>query len=366
VKLNPESANMSVSRRDFLAGTCAAGTAALIAGRPNAVNAAPSESAQDASPAGSFSFIHLTDQHVTHRRHAPDGYRKCIAALNALKHAPDFVLMGGDMVFDGNYTAKDDYENQIRLFQEITAELKYPWYPCLGNHDVLGWSPREKVASCDPHYGKKLILESLEMDEPYYSFDHRGWHFAVLDSAFPNRNRRGILQVPYLGKEQLEWLAYDLGAAGDRPKIAVVHVAAFCNVGQIQGDRKRRAMDGSMVIWDTKQLRNILERHHVKLLLQGHSHRVEDTFWNGTWYVTSAAASGAWWAGSWSGSNPGYTVVRCSGDVVTWTHESYDWQPHLDPADTVERQKIAEQEAQIANQIRLRDLERAGQRLSRG
>jgi len=57
--------------------------------------------------------------------------------------------------------------------------LKYPWYPCLGNHDVLGWSPREKVASCDPHYGKKLILESLEMDEPYYSFDHRGWHFAV-------------------------------------------------------------------------------------------------------------------------------------------------------------------------------------------
>ena len=79
-------------------------------------------------------------------------------------------------------------------------------------------------------------------------------------------------------------------AAGDRPKIAVVHVAAFCNVGQISGDPKHLAMDGSMVIWDTKELRKVLERHNVKLVLQGHSHRVEDTFWNGTWYVTSPAA----------------------------------------------------------------------------
>ena len=39
----------------------------------------------------------------------------------------------------------DDYQNQIRLFKDITRELKYPWHPCLGNHDVLGWGPREKV-----------------------------------------------------------------------------------------------------------------------------------------------------------------------------------------------------------------------------
>ncbi len=357
---------MCVSRRDFLAGTCAAGTAALIAGRRDKVSAAHPETPQEPASAGSFSFIHLTDQHVTHRRHAPDGYRKCIAALNGLEKAPDFVLMGGDMVFDGNYTSKDDYENQIRLFKEINSELNYPWHPCLGNHDVLGWSPREKVASSDPHYGKKLILDSLEMDAPYYSFDHQGWHFSVLDSAYPDTRQDGILQIPRLGDKQLEWLAYDLGAAGDRPKIAVVHVAALCNVGQLQGDRERLAMDGAMVIWDTKPLRDVLERHNVKLLLQGHSHRIEDTFWNGTWYVTSAAASGAWWAGSWTGSEPGYTVVHCHGDEVTWTHESYPWQPHLDPEDTVERQKIAEQKAEVANQCRLRDLERAGPKQSRG
>lgn len=349
---------MTVSRRHFLAGACAAGAAGFLDGRTNQSLAAIDA---EQSPC-SFSFIHLTDQHVTHRRHAPDGYRQCIAAINAIAPEPDFVLMGGDMVFDGCYTAKDDYQNQIRLFQEITADLKCPWRPCLGNHDILGWSPREKVAPSDPDYGRKLILDSLQMSAPYYSFDHKGWHFTVLDSAYPDQRKSGLVQIPRLGEEQLEWLAYDLGAAGDRPKIVAVHVAALCNVGQLTGNRKRLAMDGAMIVWDTLELRKILERHGVKLLLQGHSHRPEDTFWNGTWYVTSAAASGAWWAGEWSGAPTGFTIVRCDGDHVTWTHESYPWQEQLDPEDTLEREKIAELHAFRAEQTRLRDLERAGRR----
>jgi 3',5'-cyclic-AMP phosphodiesterase len=358
---------MNVSRREFLAsgvaGSIAAGAAGMLIGGGSGA-AASHDSQPSTGPAGSFNFVHLTDQHITHRRHAPEGYGKCIAAINAIKPAPDFVLMGGDMVFDGCYTAKDDYQNQIRLFKEITRELKYPWHPCLGNHDVLGWSAREKVAPSDPGYGKRMLMDALEWREPYYSFDHKGWHFAVLDSAYPAKRDGRIVQEPRIGPKQLEWLGYDLGAAGDRPKIAVVHVAAFCNVGQINGDPKYLAMDGNMVVWDTKELRKVLERHNVKLLLQGHSHRVEDTFWNGTWYVTGAAASGAWWAGSWTGSDPGYTIVRCDGDRVTWSHESYPWQPHLDPKDTLERKKIADQQADRTEQQRLRQLERAGRKQS--
>ncbi len=346
---------MSVSRREFLAGTCATTAASLLVSRGGIARA----SDPTISP-GSFTFVHLTDQHVTHRRHAPEGYAKCIASINALQPAPDFVLMGGDMVFDGCYTAKDDYENQIRIFKDVTRDLKCPWHPCFGNHDPLGWSEREKVAPTDPGYGKRMIMEALEWKEPYYSFDHKGWHFAVLDSAFPSNRNGRIIQEPRIGPEQLEWLGYDLGAAGDRPKIAVVHVAAFCNVGQISGDPKKLAMDGAMVVWDTVELRKVLERHNVKLLLQGHSHRVEDTFWNGTWYVTGAAASAAWWAGSWTGSDTGYTIIKCDGDKVTWTHESYPWEPRLDEKDTLERQKIADWNAARAEQERLRNLERAG------
>jgi 3',5'-cyclic AMP phosphodiesterase CpdA len=350
---------MPLSRRQFLA-TTAASSASFITAQ---AAAAPAPRPEPPAP-GSFSVVHLTDQHVTHRRSAPEGYAKCIAAINALEPAPDFILMGGDMVFDGCYTAKDDYQNQIRLFKEITRELKYPWHPCLGNHDILGWGPREKVAPTDPGYGKRMLMDALEWREPYYSFDHKGWHFAVLDSCYPAQRDGRIIQEPRIGPEQLEWLGYDLGAAGDRPKIAVVHVAAFCNVGQINGDPKHLAMDGAMVLWDTKELRRVLERHNVKLLLQGHSHRIEDTFWNGTWYVTGAAASGAWWAGGWTGSDPGYTILRCEGDNVTWLHEKYPWKPHLDPQDTLERQKIADWERERVAQQRLRKRERAGRKRS--
>src|SRR5689334_1271022 len=107
---------MATSRREFLAGGIAAGAGELLIGQGEALlSAAPNTGSQP----GSFSFVHLTDQHVTHRRHAPDGYQKCIESINAIKPAPDFVLMGGDMVFDGCYTAKSDYENQIRLYKDI-------------------------------------------------------------------------------------------------------------------------------------------------------------------------------------------------------------------------------------------------------
>ena len=359
---------MSVSRRHFLAGACVTGAASLLPARTEASPAAGSTATATTTPAenspGSFTFVHLTDQHVTPRRHSPEGYAKCIESINALKPSPDFVLMGGDMVFDGCYTAKEDYQNQIRIFKDVTRDLKYPWHPCLGNHDILGWHEREKVTASDPAYGKRLIMDALEWKDPYYSFDHKGWHFAVLDSAFPSNRNGRIIQEPRIGPEQLEWLGYDLGAAGDKPKIAVVHVAAFCNVGQISGNPKQLAMDGAMVVWDTSELRKVLERHNVKLLLQGHSHRVEDTFWNGTWYVTGAAGSGAWWAGSWTGSDPGYTIIKCEGDKVSWSHESYPWEPQLDAKDTLERQKIADWNAARAEQVRLSKLERAGRKPS--
>src|SRR4051812_46473990 len=86
--LNIRSTPMSVSRREFLAGACAAGTAGLLAATGETAAAATRDSQLSPDPLGSFSFVHLTDQHVTHRRHAPEGYAKCIAAINAIKPVP--------------------------------------------------------------------------------------------------------------------------------------------------------------------------------------------------------------------------------------------------------------------------------------
>jgi len=345
---------MAITRRELLGGMCAAGAAAVFGPRL-AWGDQPTSSKSEP-----FSFVHMTDIHLTTRRQGDKGYRACVDSVNALKPRPDFVLMGGDLAFDGNYTAKDNFAEQIRLYKQISDTLAMPYYNCMGNHDLLGMGSRRKVPVTDPDLGKKMIMDALEWKNSFYSFDHNGWHFVVLDSMYPVNGKDGPTYEPRIGKEQLDWLAADLGAAGDRPKVAVTHIAAFCNMGQMSGDPNRKAMDGHMVVWDTKELRTILERHKVKALLQGHSHKIEEYRLNGVWYLTSTAASGSWWTGSWAGSPQGYTVFTCDGDRLTWEHKTYEWEPKLDPGDDLERRKIAEQQAEQAEQKRLLERDRAG------
>ena len=51
---------------------------------------------------GDFSFVHFTDPHIQPKLRAVEGYRDCFAKIQKLK--PDFVLAGGDLVFDANET----------------------------------------------------------------------------------------------------------------------------------------------------------------------------------------------------------------------------------------------------------------------
>src|SRR5687768_1564142 len=69
------------------------------------------------SAADAFSFIHLTDMHVRRKRQGHLGYKACIADVNKNYATADFVLMGGDLTFDGNYTAKDEFVDQIELYK---------------------------------------------------------------------------------------------------------------------------------------------------------------------------------------------------------------------------------------------------------
>ena len=363
------------TRRDFLT-TAALATGALalpgatrrsLAADTSLAPAIPDTGSGDTpanentSGAGGFSFVHLTDMHVATRRKGDQGYRKCVQTVLALDPKPDFALMGGDLAFDGLYNPKDEFATQVRLYKEISDSMGIPYYNCMGNHDVLGWSKRRKVPPTDPDFGKKYIMDQLQWPKPYYSFDHKGWHFAVLDCIHPTQEDHGPGYEARIGDEQLEWLAYDLGAAGDRPKVAVTHIAAFANIAQQQGDPEQSGMPAWAIVRDTLKLQQILQRHNVKALLQGHTHRPEEYRWHDVWYITSPAVSGSWWAGDFNGCGPGYTVLNChpTGEL-TWRMRPYDWPPHLEPGDDTERKRTAEKRAFDQEQIRLRDLERAG------
>jgi 3',5'-cyclic-AMP phosphodiesterase len=306
-----------------------------------------------------FSFVHLTDMHVRRKRLGHEGYARCIEQVNRLRPRPAFVLMGGDGPFDGLYTEKEEFADQIDLFREISERLEMPFYHCLGNHDLLGLSGRRKVPVDDPDLGKKFIQDRLNWEKTYYSFNARGWHFVVLDSIDPVMSSHGPSYVPRLWPEQLDWLRYDLGAHHGMPTVAVIHIPAFSHIGQIRGDREMRAVH-DRVIHNGRDVRLILERHGVKALLQGHIHKPEDFFFNGVWYISSQSVSAAWWGGNWRGFKPGFTIFTARGDQLLWRRQEFAWEHRLEPEDDLERQRIEEHEQFLREQQRLLAEERAG------
>lgn len=322
-------------RRDFLKKAALAGAGFSL------LSAAES---QAKSSKEDFSFLHLTDMHVRRKRKGNVGYQACVDTINKKERKAAFVLMGGDGPFDGNYTPKDEFIDQINLFKSISDRLKMPYYNLIGNHDVLGWNSRRKVSVDDPDIGKKLIMDMLGMDKSYYSFNHQGWHFVMMDSIYPVMADHGPSYKAKFGEEQLEWLRFDLGKHYGMPTVIVTHIAAFCHLGQMNGDPNYNAL-GHMVVEDTQDFRHIIERHHVKAVLQGHSHVPEDFCYNGVWYITSQSVSAAWWGGNWKGYKPGYTVLTASGDDLSWERKAFEWEHHLEPEDDLERKRIAEMEA---------------------
>jgi Icc protein len=302
----------------------------------------PASAAADSSKKKEFSFLHLTDMHVRRKRQGHKGYEACIRAVNKTHKTSDFVLMGGDLAFDGNYTAKDEFIEQIDLYKSVSDQLEIPYYNSIGNHDVLGWNSRRKVPVDDPDIGKKLIMDKLKMESSYYSFNHKGWHFVVMDSILPVEADHGPSYKAGFGDTQLEWLRYDLGANYKMPTVIMTHIAVFCHSAQLSGDVKANPI-GNMVVMDTVKFRQIIERHNVKAVLQGHSHTPEDYFHNGIWYITSQSVSAAWWGGNWVGFKPGYTAFYATDETLRWERKEFEWEHQLEPEDALERERIEKQ-----------------------
>lgn len=340
-----------MERRDFIKSAAGFGAAAILAGSCSRLDFITDEN-DDFSGDEFFSFAHITDQHVQAERHGDEGYLECVNAVK--KERPELVVMGGDMAFDGNYHEKSKFIRDVKLYKEISDELGVPYFHCMGNHDTLGLSPRRKVSVNDPDFGKKAIMDLLEWPSSYYSFDYKGWHFVVLDCMHVVKDdEHGPIYHVEIDPEQMEWLAADLGTADGRPIVAFTHVAAFCNIGQINANPDIKAMN-HMVLNNTKELRLLLERHKVKALIQGHSHMIENYRFNGVWYITSAAASAAWWGGNWLGFKPGYTMFTCKGDELLWEHKTYQWEAKLEPEDNLERERNVKHNKFLAEQKKLR------------
>ena len=193
------------TRRDFLKTT---GTLAAMSTLPlSMVELAFADTSRN------FTFAYISDAHIQHIsgtkfvRNWDRGLIRAVAETNLLVPKPEFVVFGGDLAQLGT-------KEELDHGGEILSKLNYKLHAVMGEHDYyldLG------------EYWSKLY------GPHYYSWDHKGVHFVVLNSIltyddwtfnkWPSAAQRMLEMAgldnpngsPFMvGEKQREWLKTDL------------------------------------------------------------------------------------------------------------------------------------------------------------
>ena len=253
----------TLSRRDFLFGLTAMSILPFAQEARAAVEFEP------------FAFGYLTGSYLASK--LPDSYRllqesqlflqDAVKGLNRDKL--DFVLFGGDNV---ELPGKEDANWQ--LFIDIAQSLSCPWNFVLGEQDVSGPTPVDKMET----YGRDWKGKGVSSGHSYWSYDPvPNVHVVGLDTSQPN------LQLGQISDAQLAWLKSDLSDNKNKLTIVVSHHPLLAPSPFDSGG-----------IWDDyicpqgSSAREIIGAFpNVRLALSGHVHVNQIQEEKNTWYVSS-------------------------------------------------------------------------------
>ncbi len=174
----------------------------------------------------------------------------CVAALNAFRPAPDFVVISGDLV-DTPVGEEYDY------LAELLAPLKLPFAGIPGNHDGRDLM-RAAFAKAAYAFASGPLNQKIEVGE---------LDLLLLDSSVPGKPH-GELETP-----TLQWLDAMLESSLDRPALLFLHHPPFV-AGIWHMDRQNLSNADELVA--------IIKRHpRVQLVATGHVHRAALTMFAG-------------------------------------------------------------------------------------
>ena len=288
--------NMSrLSRRHFVS----------LLGATAAAHALPSP-----PPSPSFSFVFLTDSHTEPDLDAVHGTALAMRKASGLG-GMDFAIQGGDHVFDAAAVPRERATQLFDLYTRTEQDLSLKVHHTLGNHDVFA------IATA-PEDARKMFIERF--GPTYYSFDHKGTHFVVLDSI-------GLTPTGYeprIDASQIDWLARDLaGMRAGTPVVVTTHIPLVTAAPDYAppGAKISAALfvNGPRVI-------DLLARYNTLAVLQGHTHLNETVLWRGIPFITSGAVCGNWWHGPRWGTPEGFTVCTVAGGKLTTRYETTGFQ----------------------------------------
>jgi Icc protein len=321
-----------MDRRRFLsigaitAGVIATGAAPLTSSAADTTSEAP----------GSFDFLFLTDTHIQPELAAADGC--ALAFRKAATLRAEFAIQGGDHVFDALAVDRRRADSLFDLYAHTEQALGLKVHHAIGNHDHFGLFTKSGVEAGSTGFGKQMFQERV--GPTYYSFDHKGYHFIVLDTIQPTPDRSWEARID---EAQINWLTADLAKiAPGTPIIVTAHVPLITAASQYAAPT---ASSGSGVavtsavvhpqlsVANAWQVIPLLEKHNTLAVLQGHTHINEVIRFRGISYVTSGAVCGNWWHGTRWGIPEGFTVASLRNGKIDWRYETYGFKT-VDPQNT--------------------------------
>jgi len=175
---------------------------------------------------------------------------RCVAALNAFRPKPDFVVISGDL-------ADTPTAAEYQYLGRLLAPLELPFTGIPGNHDS-----RELMRAAFPSAAYAFPSGPLNQRVEIAGID-----LLLLDSSVP-RKPHGELDAP-----TLQWLEATLATSPDKPALVFLHHPPF-KTGIWHMDRQN--------LLNAAELAAVIRRHpRVLRIATGHVHRATLTTFAG-------------------------------------------------------------------------------------
>ena len=263
----------------------------------------------------SFTFAFLTDIHLKPEMNAPKGFQLAIDKVNELN--PDFVIVGGDLVFDAMRGNQARCDSLFSLYKEMSAGFHMPVYNCMGNHDLFAIYAESPETSDHPDY--KYGMYERYIGKTYYSFNHKGWHFIVLNSLDVTENKR---YTGVFSESELQWLKEDLAKVDTLTPIVITsHIPMITARAQVTGSEGKGNVGNSAAVLE------MLENYKNILILQGHIHWKEYGNVNDRiQYITGGSIAGNGWKGRRHNTKEGFVLVTVKGNDFNWDYIDHGWE----------------------------------------
>ena len=266
-----------------------------------------------------FKFAFITDIHLQPERLATEGFQQAIDTINKMN--PDFVITGGDLIMDALEQTHGRADSLYKLYNKTVKNFEMPVYNTMGNHEIYGIYKKSGADRNHPEFGENMFEKRL--GKSYYSFNHKGWHFIILNSV--DETYIGGDYEGNVDKKQMEWLKKDLVDVDPKTPIVISTHIPFSTVFWRIYDSPTKPNNSNIVVKNTPEILKLFEGHNLKLVLQGHMHIIEEVKVNGITYLTAGAISGRWWTGPYQGFEEGFVMIDVIDDDFTWEYVDYGW-----------------------------------------